>query len=64
MDILRLWCNHNNVMQLLLRVCSVDRVRTIQCSMPEVGKQWPTGQMWPDTAFSVARRSIQENLQI
>ena len=27
------WCNHNNVMQLLLRVCSADRVKTIQCSM-------------------------------
>jgi len=24
----------------------------------------PVGQMWPDTTFSVARRSIQENLQI
>ena len=33
LDILWLWCNHNNVMQLLLRVCNVDRVRTIQCSM-------------------------------
>jgi len=29
MDILRLWYVHNNVMQLLLRVCSVGRVRTI-----------------------------------
>jgi len=26
-------CNHNNVMQLPLRVCRVDRVRTIQCSI-------------------------------
>jgi len=25
-------------MQLPLRVCSVDRVRTLQCSMPGVGK--------------------------
>jgi len=33
MDILRLWCNHSNVMQLLLRVFNVDRVRTIQCSV-------------------------------
>jgi len=33
MDILWLWCNHKNVMQLLLRVCSVDRVRAIQCIM-------------------------------
>jgi len=33
MDILWLWCNRKNVMQLLIRVCSVDRVRTIQCSM-------------------------------
>jgi len=24
---------HNNVIQLLLQVCSVDRVKTIQCSM-------------------------------
>jgi len=27
------WCNHNNVMQLLLQVYSVDRVGIIQCSM-------------------------------
>jgi len=33
MDILWLWYNHNDVMQLLLRVCSVDRIGTIQCSM-------------------------------
>jgi len=33
MDSLWLWCNHKNVMQLLIRVCSVDRVRTIQCGM-------------------------------
>ena len=35
MDILWLWCkcNHNNVMQPLLRVCSMDRVRAIQCSI-------------------------------
>jgi len=29
-----------------------------------VGKERPAGQMWPATAFSVARGSIHENLQI
>ena len=40
-----------------LRIASV-------LSNTRVGKYRPAGQMWPATAFSVARRSIQENLQI
>jgi len=30
MDILWLWCNHSNVMQLLLRVCTVEYAETFR----------------------------------
>jgi len=39
---------------------SYTLVDVLWLSKPGVGKQRPAGQMWPTTAFSVARQSIQD----